>query len=268
MFELGRDKDTTEEPLSQEKGSVLSSFIKRASSSIYQIGAGAVSVQELSEAGIILDPEINFVVVRRNRWVTEYAQTISDAVTQVHETADVVTLHSTWSSNEGDQGRCIPDRIGLHFNLPGSTITQVPALAVMLSDILDQIAFLRNLSGAQKIFLNTRLLEQVPRLDSPLKHEDDQFLTLSCAYLGGGTVCQMADGGEVQLAQGEIGVWKGKVGEQTEMRVDNPENRGQPLVHWTPLDERDYPRFISLIDAYDEALPAPLLQYNSFVPWR
>lgn len=232
------------------------------------IAPGAVAVDDLKSAHVILDHGINCVIVRRPAWIEQHQDSIAEALRKSYRRAVKVQTHAVWNGQEGDHGQCVADRLGGHFGVTGREFISTPALATLVGDILAQVAVLRELSGAQKIYLNSRLLERVPEVDAPVKHADDQFLTISCAYLGGGTVCQFYDGTEMQLAAGEVGFWKGMVGPQENMRVTETVNKLQPLVHWTPINPADYPRFVSLIDAYDSELPERMRTLGSFAAWK
>lgn len=72
-------------------------------------------------------------------------------------------------------------------------------------------------------------------------------------------------GGRVyQLEPGEIGVWKGEFTDEKGRLV----NEGQGLEHWTPIEECDYPRFVSLLDVGDTVVPPRLEKLGSIVAWN
>jgi len=245
----------------------LSGLLKAPTKPIEQLGPGAFAVKELAQAHLILDPEINLVVVRRPEWCRENIEQISRALRHVSDSAEITRTHSTWNSTEPDDSRFIPLRVAHQFGSTAAKLMTQSGIALMFNDISEQIQLLKSISGAHKIFFNSRFSRKAPDITEPSKHVDDQFLTMSCAYFGGGTVCELAPGTQLQLAPGEIGIWKGKVGKKRDQIIEDPDNEGQPLVHWTPLHPSNYPRFVSLIDAYDDEIPEKLVRLGTLVPW-
>lgn len=246
----------------------LSGLLKAPTKPIKYLGPGAFAVKEPAQAHLILDPGINLVVVRRPEWCRENIERISRALCHVSDLAEIVRTHSTWNSTEPDDSRLIPLRVAHHFGVTATEVISQSGFALMFNDISEQIQLLKSISGAHKFFFNSRFIINAPDITEPLKHVDDQFLTMSCTYLGGGTVCELAPGTQLQLAPGEIGIWKGKIGKKHDQIIEDPDNEGQPLVHWTPLHPSNYPRFVSLIDAYDDTPPKKLVNLNSLAPWE
>ena len=245
----------------------LSVFIKAPTKPIEHLAPGAFIVEDLAQAHMILDPGINLVVVRRTAWRTENNEQISKALRQISDSAEIIRTHSTWNSTEREDIRFIPLRVAHHFGRSLADVMAQPGFVTMVNDIAEQISLLKSVSDADKIFFNSRFIRDAPQITEPSKHADDQFLTISCAYLGGGTVCELEPNNHIQLAPGEIGIWKGKIGKKRDQFIEDAENEGQPLVHWTPFGPQDYPRFVSLIDAYDDKLPEKLVALKSFAPW-
>ncbi len=218
--------------------------------SVEVLAPGAVSVTELHDGIVILDPHINFVRVTRPEWLQDLGKNIEKKLVRAVRKSQVDRFHfeDSWDSGESDFNAPSWRRDAFNRRLGVDRAVQLVA-----EDQMRIRSFLVDATGATSPHTTFRL--ELSHCSAG-RHVDAQAITAGVCYFGGGTEVELLNGKTLALQVGEIGLWKGapSIADDFDGLGAASFNRGQGVLHGAPESVKSYPRFIGLTDVRDSTL--------------